>query len=112
MNDFAIHIIILSVSIYFVGRLTKLFYVEDFFTAVVSALILAIVNAVIRPILIFLTFPLTILTLGFFLLLINGFSLIIVSRIVPKFKIGGCLTAALAAILISFTSLILDWLIH
>jgi len=110
MNEFVIKILILACSIYLVGRLTKLFIVEDFITALISALILAVVNAVVRPFFILITLPLTILTFGLFLFLINGFSLIIVSSLVPKFKIHGCFTAALAAILISLVNIILDWL--
>lgn len=111
MNDFVIRIIILAASIYLVGKLTKLFIVEDFVTALVTALLLAVVNAIVRPIIIVLTLPITILTLGLFLFLINGFSLILVSRFVPKFKVNGCLTAALGAFLISITSMILYWLL-
>ena len=112
MNEFIIKILILSFSIYLVGKATKLFYVEDFFTAILSALILAVVNAIVRPVLIILTFPITILTLGLFLLLINGFSLIIVSKFVPKFKIEGCLNSALAALCISIVNMLLEWLIR
>jgi len=111
MNDFVIRILILAVSIYLVGKLTRLFIVEDFLTAIISALILAVVNAVVRPFLILFTLPITILTFGLFLFLINGFSLIIVSRLVPKFKVNGCFTAAVAAVLISIFNIILDWLI-
>lgn len=100
----------MAFSIYLVGKLTKLFFVEDFFTALVAALILALVNAVVRPVLVFLTIIPTILTLGLFLFLINGFCLIIVSKIVPKFKVEGCFTAAIASILISIVNLILEWL--
>ncbi|MFC1887247.1 phage holin family protein [Candidatus Cloacimonadota bacterium] len=112
MNEFVIRIILLAVSIYLVGKLTKLFIVEDFQTAIISALLLAVVNALVRPIIIFLTLPITILTLGLFLLFINGLSLLIVSKLVPKFNINGCATAAVAAILISITNMILEWLVN
>jgi putative membrane protein len=111
MNDFVIRIILLAVSIYLVGKLTRLYIVEDFLTAILSALILAVVNAIVRPVVIFLTLPITIVTLGLFLFLINGLSLLIVARFVPKFKINGCGTAAIASIFISLTNLILEWLV-
>ncbi|MDO9578871.1 MAG: phage holin family protein [Candidatus Cloacimonadales bacterium] len=66
MNTVIIKFLIMAFSIYLVGKFTKLYYVEDFFTALAAALILALVNAVVRPILIFLTIIPTILTLDYF----------------------------------------------
>jgi putative membrane protein len=110
MTDFFLRLLILALSIYLVGKITKLFIVEDFFTAIVTAVILALVNVIVRPVLVLITFPLTILTLGIFLLFVNGLCLIIVSALVPKFKIAGCLNSAIAALLISVTNLTLEWL--
>ena len=111
MNDFLIRILILAFSIYLVGKITKLFYVEDFFVAIITAFVLAIVNAIIRPILHIFFFPIHILTLGLFIFFVNGLCLIIVSKIVPKFKIKGCFTAAIAAILISLVNMFLESII-
>jgi len=111
MNDYIIQIMILAVSIYLVGKLTRLFIVEDFVTAIFSALLLALINMIIRPVLILLTLPITIITLGLFLFIINGFSLMIVASLIPKFKVNGCLSAAAAAFLISLTNLLLKVLI-
>jgi putative membrane protein len=110
MIDFFLRLLILALSIYLVGKITKLFIVEDFLTAIITALVLALVNLIIRPVLVLLTFPLTILTLGIFLLFVNGLCLIIVSALVPRFKIAGCLNSAIAALLISVTNLIFEWL--
>ncbi len=109
MEEFALKILAVALAIHVVGRVTKLYKVEDFLTSIVSALLLAVVNVVIRPILIFLTFPITILTLELFLLFINGFMLMIVSALIPKFKIEGCFTAAIASIFISLFTLLFDW---
>ena len=108
MNLIIIKFLILAFSIYLVGKATRLFYVEDFFTALFAAVILALVNTIVRPVLIFLTIIPTILTLGLFLFLINGFCLLIVSKLVPKFKVQGCFTAALASILISIVKMLLE----
>ncbi len=110
MIDFFLRLLILALSIYLVGKITKLFIVEDFLTAIITAVVLALVNVIIRPVLVLLTFPLTILTLGIFLLFINGLCLIIVSALVPRFKIAGCLNSVIAALLISVTNLTLEWL--
>ena len=110
MTDFFLRLLILALSIYLVGKITKLFIVEGFITAIITAIILALVNVIIRPVLVLITFPLTILTLGIFLLFVNGLCLIIVSALVPRFKIVGCINSAIAALLISVTNLTLEWL--
>ena len=111
MEALLIKFLLLAVSIFIVGKVTRLFQVKDFLTAFLAALLLALVNAVVRSILIILTFPLTLLTLGIFLLFINGFSLIIVSKLIPRFQIKGCFTSTVAAILISLVNVILEWLV-
>ncbi|MCK4653370.1 MAG: phage holin family protein, partial [Candidatus Cloacimonetes bacterium] len=50
------------------------------------------------------------ITLGIFLFFVNGLCLIIASALVPKFKVEGCLNSAIAALLISLTNLLLEWI--
>ena len=70
----------------------------------VSALLLGIVNAVIRPVILILTLPLTVLTLGLFILVVNGISLGIVAWLVPGFQLAGLLSATLGACVVGLTS--------
>jgi len=70
----------------------------------VSALLLGIVNAVIRPIILILTLPLTVLTLGLFIFVVNGISLGIVAWLVPGFELAGLLSATLGACVVGVTS--------
>ena len=70
----------------------------------VSALLLGIVNAVIRPVILVLTLPLTVLTLGLFILVVNGISLGIVAWLVPGFQLAGLLSATLGACVVGITS--------
>jgi len=77
----------------------------------VAALLLGLVNAVVRPILIFLTLPLTLITLGLFLLVINALMLMLVSALVKGFKVNGFWTAFWAAIFIAIVSFITNRLI-
>ena len=112
MENFILHIIVLSVAIFSVGKITRLYRVDDFLTALITALLLALVNTLVRPLIIFLTITPTILTLGLFLFIVNGISLLIVSSIFPRFKIEGCLTAALAAILIAIVNSGLLWFLN
>lgn len=85
-----------------------LIWVDSFWAALVSAFILGIVNAIIKPVLIFFTLPLTIITLGLFLLVINGLMLWLVSALVRGFHVEGFWGAILGSILISIVSWILS----
>lgn len=78
---------------------------------VISALLLGFANAVVRPLLVFLTFPLTLLTLGFFLLVINALMLLLVAKLVKGFTISGFWTAFFAAIFIWLLSFIFGTLL-
>lgn len=71
---------------------------------IVSALLLGLVNAVIRPILLILTLPLTVVTLGLFILVVNGISLALVAWLVPGFQITGLFAATVGAIVVSLVS--------
>jgi putative membrane protein len=82
--------------------------VEGLWAALAAAFLLGIVNAVLRPILIFFTLPITVLTLGLFLLVINGLMLLLVSSIVRGFHVNGFWGAVLGSILISLVSWILS----
>ena len=75
---------------------------------IVSALLLGFVNAVLWPILVVLTLPLTFLTLGFFLLVINALMLLLVAKLVHGFTISGFWTAFFASLFISILSLFLN----
>ena len=77
----------------------------------VSALLLGFANALIRPVLLILTFPLTLLTLGLFILVINALMLQLVSLIVRGFSLSGFWTAFFASLFISVLSLSLDTLV-
>ncbi len=79
----------------------------DTASLIVSALLLGFANAVVRPLLIVLTLPLTFLTLGFFLLVVNALMLLLVSSLVRGFTISGFWTAFFASIFISIMSLVL-----
>ncbi len=78
---------------------------------IVSALLLGFANAVLRPLLIILTLPLTLVTLGFFLLVINALMLLLVAKVVSGFKISGFWTAFFASLFISLLSMALGSLV-
>jgi putative membrane protein len=73
-------------------------------TLIIAALLLGVVNAIVRPILVVLTLPITIVTLGLFLLVINGLMVGLVALVLDGFVVTGAVAAILAAIIISLTS--------
>ncbi len=85
--------------------------VDTFSAALGAAILLAIVNAIVRPIFVLLTLPLTILTLGLFLLVINALLLWMVSGLVGGFHVNGFWGAFFGSILISIISWLLSRLI-
>lgn len=85
--------------------------VESFGAALVGALVLGLANAVVRPILVLLTLPVTVLTLGLFIFVINGIVFLGATKLVPGFDVAGLWPAILAAILYSIISFILSALV-
>ena len=63
--------------------------VDDYGSALIVALVLAIANVIVKPILIVLTIPITVLTLGLFLLVINAIIILLVDYLVPGFEVDG-----------------------
>lgn len=83
--------------------------VEDYGTALIVALILAVVNVLVKPILIILTIPITILTLGLFLLVINAALILFVDNLVGGFHVDNFWWALLFSLILSiFNSLFSD----
>jgi len=84
---------------------------DGYMAAVAAAFVLGLVNAIVRPILVLLTLPVTVVTLGLFLLVINGLMLWLVTAIVPGFHVGGFFGAVAGSILISIVSWVLTRLV-
>jgi putative membrane protein len=86
-------------------------YVESFFAAAIAALALGLVNAVVRPLLVILTLPVTLLTLGLFLFVINALLFWFVAEIVKGFAVTGFMGALVGSILYSLITLVTSWLL-
>jgi putative membrane protein len=85
--------------------------IQSFGTALLAAALLGLANAVVRPILVLLTLPVTVLTLGLFILVINGVIFLGIAHLVPGFQVAGLWPAILAAILYSIFSWLLSALV-
>lgn len=104
--------LISAVSIYIVAYLSIGITALDFKTTIIAAAILGIINTIIKPILIILTLPINILTLGLFMFIINGITLIITSSIVNGFDVENIFAAIVGSVLISIINVILTNLVR
>lgn len=86
--------------------------VAGFWPALIAALLLGLINAFVRPVLVLLTLPLTVITLGLFLLVLNALLLYLVAALVTGFVIGGFWWALLGSIFISVLSGLMNSLIR
>lgn len=81
--------------------------VDNFFIAILIAVLLSLLNITIKPILIFLTIPITLLTLGLFLLVINAFIILLAAEIIPGFVVNGFWWALLFSLILSIINSLL-----
>ncbi len=80
-------------------------------TALVAALVLGLVNAVVRPILLFFTLPVTILTLGLFIFVVNALCFWLAAEVVGGFRVAGFWAALVGSILYSVITLVTSWIV-
>jgi putative membrane protein len=105
---FFVRMVANAVAILLIGYLLpQVVAVEGVMAALAAAFVLGLVNAVVRPLFVLLTLPVTVVTLGAFLLVINGLLLGLVAYIVPGFHVNGFLGAVVGSILLSVVSWIL-----
>lgn len=102
-----------AIAILLIGYLLpQVVSVDSVMAALAAAFVLGLVNAVVRPLFVLLTLPVTVVTLGAFLLVINGLLLWIVSAFVPGFHVNGFLAAVVGSVLLSIVSWILTMLVQ
>ena len=82
--------------------------VENFFSALGFAVVLAIINYLIKPLFVFITLPITIITFGLFLLVINGLMVMFAGLFVPGFTVSGFFSAIVFSIILSIITFILE----
>ncbi|QNO14417.1 phage holin family protein [Alkalicella caledoniensis] len=103
--------IINGLALFLTAQIIQSIEITSFGSALIAALVLGLANAVIRPIIKLVAFPITILTLGLFTFVINGFILWLVAANVTGFTVAGFWPAVLGAIVLSIISSVLTNLI-
>ncbi len=89
MIEFAVHLLVTAALLYVVGRMVTGIEVEDGSAALFGAIMLGVANAVVRPILVMLTFPITAVTFGLFIFVVNGVMLMLAAAFVDGFEVKG-----------------------
>ena len=103
-----VRLLILAIAIFVASYIIPGVEIDSLASLFVVSVVLGFINAFIKPVLVFLTFPLTILTLGIFLLLLNGILILLVSSIVPGFYVATFFSAILFSIVVSLVSSLLS----
>jgi putative membrane protein len=112
MRDLLVHLIVsallLALVDYFIDGIT----IDGFLYALLAAIVLGLVNAVIRPVLVVLTLPITIITLGLFLLVINAVMMLLAAAFVPGFRVDTFGAALLGGVLLAVFNLVASSILH
>lgn len=108
--QFVIKILISSLAVFFAAYILPGVKLENYFVALLLAFVLSFLNNFVKPLLILFTIPVTIFTLGLFLLAINAFIILFADYIVDGFYVRNFWWAMIFSILVSLLTSILDWL--
>lgn len=104
MKGFLTRLLITSLGLWLAGAIIHGVTIAGWGNVLLAALLLGIVNAIVRPILLILTLPITIVTLGLFLLVVNGITFAIVAWLLPGFTVTGLGAATVGALVVTLTS--------
>jgi putative membrane protein len=103
--EFLAHLIVSAALLLVVAQVIRGFEVDGAIAGLLGALVLGFANAFVRPILVVLSLPITILTFGLFLLVVNALVLKLGAALVPGFRIRGFLPALFGALLLALLNL-------
>ncbi len=109
MPGFLLRLAISAFGLWLAAQIVPGMRISGTGTLVAAAFLLGVVNALVRPIVILLTLPITLVTLGVFLLVINAGMLGLVAALLPNFHLEGLLTAVLGSIVVSLTGWVASW---
>jgi putative membrane protein len=106
---FLLRMAITALGLWLAARIVPGVEIGDTRTLVLVALLLGFVNAFVRPVAIFLTLPITVVTLGLFLWVVNAGMLGLVAWLLHDFQIAGLGAALLASLIVGFTGWLASW---
>jgi putative membrane protein len=106
--NFLIRLLVTALAAMLTAYLLPGVTIRDFISALVLALVLAILNLLVKPVLILLTLPVTIITLGLFLLVINAIIILLASKLVKGFTVDGFFWALIFSVVLTVISGIMN----
>jgi len=111
MIGFLLRAAIVALGLWLATLWVRGVYIDSPSTLLLAGILLGVVNSIIRPIAILLTLPMTIVTLGFFLLVINTGMVALVAWMLPGMHLVGFGSAFWASVIVSLTSMVGSWFI-
>ena len=106
-----LHWLLSALAVWIVSKVVPGFIVSGLMAALIAAVVIGFVNATLGVVFKVITFPLAVVTLGIFWLIINAAMLKLASMFVPGFHINGFMAAFLGAIVLSLVNMVLKWLV-
>jgi len=106
--NFLIKLLISALAVIVSAYFLKGVSVDDYWTAIVVAAVLAFLNAVVKPLMIILTIPITVLTLGIFLIVINGLMILFADYIVDGFEVDGFFWALMFSLILTIVNSVFE----
>jgi putative membrane protein len=106
-----VSLLVNALAVFVTAQLLPGIEVKNFLHAIFVAIVLGILNACVKPILIFFSLPVTFLTLGLFLLVINGFIIMMTSWFLSGFKVNGFGWAVAFSLVLWIVNGILEWIV-
>jgi putative membrane protein len=111
MMGFLLRALITAIGLWLASQWVSGVHIDTTTTLLLAGLLLGVVNAIVRPIAFILTLPITLLTLGLFLLVLNAAMVALVAWMLPGFHLDSFRAALLTAIIVWLTGWIASWLI-
>ncbi len=105
---FVIQLLLTALAAFLAAKLTPGVNITSYWTAILLALVLGFLDVFVKPILDFISIPVTVLTLGLFMLVINAVIILLASWIVSSFQVSGFWTAMLYSVIFSIVSWVLE----
>ncbi len=105
--NFLLRILVSAIAVILTSYLLPGVHIENFLSAILVAFVLAILNSILKPILVILTIPITVITFGLFLLVINAIIILIAGEFITGFIVDGFWWALIFSIILSFISYLL-----
>ena len=109
MQGIVIRTLISMLGLFLASRLIPGVWIEGMGSFVLAALLLGLVNAFIRPLMFLFTLPLTIVTMGLFIFVVNAAMFGLVAAMLDNFQVSGFWSALFGAIIVSITSTVASW---